>query len=156
MLGYFCFHLWISGGIITMSQANRGMQLEKSVEELFKHYEQRGIFCLKIEVKEVNGVRVKKSPFDFIVHYDGVMYGFDAKNCQNGNIGIANFKLHQIKALTDVENQKGEGFFLVYFADIKQLEKIPVEEVIALKAKGIKAITPDVRRKTPLDFLKIL
>lgn len=139
-----------------MSQANRGMQLEKSVEELFLHYEQRGIFCLKIEVKEVNGIRIKKSPFDFIVHYNKIMYGFDAKNCQNGNIGIANFKLHQIKALTDVSDQGGVGFFLVYFADIKQLELIPVEEIARLKAKGLKAIAPDVKRKVPLDFLQIL
>jgi len=139
-----------------VSHANRGMQLEKSVEELFKHYEQLGIFCHKLEVKEVDGVRIKKSPFDFEVFYDGCLYAFDAKHCQQGNIGIANFKLHQIKALKDVKNQKGSGFFLVYYADIKQLEIIDVDDVIKLKGEGFKTIKPDPKRKTKLDFLKIL
>lgn len=139
-----------------MSHANRGMDLEKTVEKLFEHYEQLNIFCHKLEVKEVDGIKIKKSPFDFIVHHNGIMYGFDTKNCQNGSMGIANFKLHQIKAMSMVKAQGGDGFFLVYFADIGQLEKIDVDEVIKLKSEGAKSIRPDIRRQTPLDFLKIL
>lgn len=139
-----------------MSHANRGMELEKTIEKLFEHYEQKGIFCHKLEVKEVDGVRIKKSPFDFIVHYDGVMYAFDAKHCKKGNINMSNFKLHQVKALDTVQSQKGVGFFLVYFADIKQLEIITVDQVKLFMGNSQSSIKPDVTRKTPLDFLKIL
>ena len=139
-----------------MSNANRGMELEKTVAYLFKHYEQRGIFCHKLEVKEVNGIRVKKSPFDFIVFYNNILHAFDTKNCKKGSIGIANFKLHQIKALKDVDNNGGNAFFLVYFQDIKQLEMIDVNEIIKLKADGYRSISPDEHRKVKLDFLGIL
>jgi len=138
------------------SHSNRGMSLEKMIEELFKHYEQKGIFCHKLIVKEVNGIKVEKSPFDFIVYYNGILYAFDTKNCESKSISVNNFKLHQIKALTDVNNQKGDAFFLVYFNSISQLEKIPVQEVKDLISSGHRSISPDERRKVKLDFLGVL
>ncbi len=138
------------------NHSNRGMDLEKTVLQLFKHYEQRGIWCHKLEVKQAEGNFIAKSPFDFLVFNDNTLYAFDTKHCKSGGMGVNNFKLHQIKALSDVESNGGKGFFLVYYADIKQLEIIPVAEMRQMQSDGIKTIHPDARRKTKLDFLGIL
>ena len=140
------------------NHANRGMDLEKTItHKLFPLYEQLNIFCLKIEVKQANGVYLNKSPFDFIVYHDNRMSAFDTKNCNDPKgLAISNFKLHQVKALSCVEAQGGLAFFLVYFSTIGQLELIPVSEMRDIIASGAKKVTPDKRRKTGLDFLKIL
>ncbi len=138
------------------SQSNRGMALEKTVKEIFKHYEEMGIFCHKLEVKQSHGAYLEKSPFDFLCYYKSKLYAFDTKNCNKGKIAIQNFKLHQIKALTDVENQGGDGFFLVYFKEHKKLNKITASDIRLMMQDDMKSIEFCKERVISIDFLGVL
>jgi len=138
------------------NHANRGMGLEKTIKKLFEHYEEKGIWCHKLEVKQSNGNFIEKSPFDFLIYYNNKLYAFDTKNCKREKISFDNFKLHQIKALTDVENNGGDAFFLVYFEQKKALNKIPVSDVRLMMQDNVKSISYSEERKIKLDLLGVL
>ena len=64
-------------------------------------------------------------------------------------------KEHQIKAMHDIQNHGGEGFFLIYFNESKSLNKLTANDVIDLLENGVKSIKFDPKRQTSIDVLGI-
>ena len=140
------------------SHSNRGKSLEKTVNELFKHYEQKNIFCMRVyEPRTSTGIIYDKSPFDFMVFYNKQIYAFDAKETHGNSINIkGNLKIHQIDALRIIQEQGGIAFFLIYFTDTKELKKISIENVIERIANNQKSIKREECISSKLDFLGVL
>jgi penicillin-binding protein-related factor A (putative recombinase) len=136
----------------------KGKDLEKTILELFKHYEEKDIFCLRIhEHRVASGMVVEKSPFDFLVYHDNIIYGFDTKECSGKTINIkTNMKLHQLEAMLQIDKNGGEGFFLVYFYLTKQLIKYDCKVVLQVMKENSKSLSPDDGEEVKLDFLGVL
>ena len=136
----------------------RGKDLEKTILELFKHYKEKGIFCMRIHEHRLGtGVVVEKSPFDFLVYHDGTVYGFDTKECAGDTVNIkTNFKTHQIEAMLEVMHNGGQGFFLIYFFKHTMLCKITADTVLELMKQGRKSVGPEDCQPTSLDILGAL
>ncbi len=134
-----------------------GKALEKTIMELFKHYELKNIHCQQNHPETIaTGQRVRKHGFDFQVYYENIFYAFDAKHCEKKRFSLNNCKTHQIKALYDIEVQGGQGFFLIYFLESKKLNRIPASDIIGFLEKGIKSIVFEKKYETKLDILEIL
>ena len=136
----------------------KGKDLELTILHLFKRYQAMNIFCIRLNERKIStGQIVEKSPFDFLVYHDGIVYGFDAKECHDNYINIkGNLKLHQIEAMFQIEANQGHGFFLVYFFNFQKLIKFPAKEVFAAMQKEIKSLRPEDGTETKLDFLGVL
>lgn len=123
------------------NHANRGKSLEKAIKELFKSYESRGIHCQQNHPEQLHdGTLVKHHGFDFQIFYNGKFYAFDAKECATSSWPLDKAKPHQLKALLDVVNNGGEGFFLVYFTKEKVLTKFGakfIQNAIMLNQKKV-------------------
>lgn len=133
---------------------NRGKQLEKTITELFKHYREKGIFCIKLHEAPNH---FEKSPFDFLIFYNKQMYAFDAKECAGSSINIkTNLKEHQIDAMNLIVHQRGQAFFLIYFNAHKKLTKLYVHELLKLIKEGHKSVHMDQCLECKLDILGVL
>lgn len=143
---------------MTTQHKSKGKDLELTILHLFKRYQAKNIFCMRINERKIStGQVVEKSPFDFIVYSNGIVYGFDTKETHQDTINIkTNFKLHQIQAMLQIEANQGHGFFLVYFFNTTQLIKFPAKDVFAAMQKEIKSLKPEDGYKTKLDFLGVL
>jgi len=135
-----------------------GASLEKTVMEVFKRYWQRGIHCQQNHPEKLqDGTCVRKHGFDFQIFHENIFYAFDAKYCQGKRFSLTtNCKQHQIKAMHDIENHGGEGFFLIYFAESKKLNRLNAEEVITLLENGVKSIEFNEEKVIDIDILGIL
>ncbi len=71
-------------------------------------------------------------------------------------MAIHNFKMHQIKALTDIERNGGDAFFLVYYEEHKRLCKFPVADIRLMLQDNLKSVAYDEERTVKLDLLGIL
>jgi penicillin-binding protein-related factor A (putative recombinase) len=135
---------------------NRGRNLESAVKKLFRSYESRGIHCQQNHPEQLHdGTLVKRHGFDFQIFYNGKFYAFDAKECAVPAWPLDKAKPHQVKALLDVANNGGEGFFLVYFTKNKELVKFSVEKVQNSIINGAKKLSPTDGEKTTLNLLGI-
>lgn len=135
--------------------ANRGRQLERAINELFKRYKALSIPCGQIFPRSLHdGTITGKAPFDFWALYQGRMRAFDAKMCEQASWNVlTNAKVHQVKALTDIGAQGGEGFFLVLFVRSRQLVRFDVPFLYP-DLKSLKPIHGQVI--LGLDFLNVL
>ena len=140
-----------------MMPTGRGKSLEKSIRELFKRYTQLGIHCQRnYPERGPQGEYLGKHGFDFQVFHAGKFYAFDAKECHGSLWNFTtNAKLHQIKALFDIERQGGNGFFMVYFYNAG-LNAISANHVVAWMAAGEHSVGFSESRKISLDFLGVL
>lgn len=135
---------------------NRGKSLEKAVKRLFESYESRGIHCQQNHPEQLHdGTLVKRHGFDFQIFYQGKFYAFDAKECGLLAWPLDKAKPHQVKALLDVANNGGEGFFLVYFTNSKDLVKFDIKIIQTAIIKGEKKISPCEGEKTTINILGI-
>ena len=138
-----------------MTHANRGRQLERAINELFKRYRALSIPCGQIFPRQLHdGTIVDKAPFDFWAFHGGRFRAFDAKMCEAHAWNVnTNAKLHQVKALTDIAAHGGEGFFLVLFTRTRQLVRfnVPFEYP---DLKSLKPMHGEILKG--LDFLNVL
>ena len=58
----------------------------------------------------------QKSTVDYIGVIQGVPVCFDAKECVSDRFPLANIHEHQMKFMTEFEQQEGIAFLLIYFA----------------------------------------
>lgn len=136
--------------------AMRGKNLERAIRRLFESYVSRGIHCQQNHPEQLHdGTLVHRHGFDFQILYQGTFYAFDAKECASRSFPMDKAKLHQLKAMLDVEKQGGTGFFLVYFTTSKQLVKFPVTLVRDALAAGRTSLAPEQGIKTSLNLLNI-
>ena len=134
----------------------RGKNLERAIRRLFESYASRGIHCQQNHPEQLHdGTLVRRHGFDFQILYQGTFYAFDAKECARRSFPMDKAKLHQLKAMLDVEKQGGTGFFLVYFTTSKQLVKFPVTLVRDALAAGCTSLAPEQGIKTSLNLLNI-
>lgn len=124
------------------SYANRGMDLEKMVNEANTYYGCRNE-CVMIKVptpkkilyKNCNGYRVpvkafyeQKSWLDYVGTIKGVPVTFDAKECKNKtSFPLSNIAPHQIQALKQWHWNGGKGFLIVYFTIHNKMYLLPYE-----------------------------
>lgn len=135
---------------------NRGKSLESAVKKLFASYESRGIHCQQNFPEQLSdGTKVKRHGFDFQVLYNGKFYAFDAKECALKAWPLDKAKPHQVKALLDVKANGGEGFFLVYFTEMKELVKFDAKIVQTALINGQKKIAPTEGEKTTINILGV-
>lgn len=134
----------------------KGGSLELAITRLFEGYKDKGIHCQQNHPKMLpDGTFAKAHGFDFQIFYQGRFIVFDAKECGGERIAVSNFKMHQIKAMYDVVQQGGEGFFLVYFYGNKKLRKFPVEKLIPMMEEGARAFSPDDMEETDIDLIGV-
>ena len=139
-----------------MPTGNRGRLLESAIRKLFERYEERGIHCQQNHPEQLHdGTLVHRHGFDFQIFYKGRFLAFDAKECQRARWPLDKAKLHQLKALTDVEANGGEAFFLVYFTGKVKLVKFPAATVRRALAEGISSLSPGEGEATTLNILGI-
>ncbi len=133
-----------------------GKMFEKSILTLFKSYETRNIHCQQnFPEKLQSGQTVRKHGFDFQCLYNNKFYAFDAKHCDKELFYLSNCKIHQIKALLDIEKQGGEGFFFIYFAQKKKINKISAKTIAEYLEKGYTSIMFNDTFESNLNFLNI-
>jgi penicillin-binding protein-related factor A (putative recombinase) len=135
---------------------NRGKSLESAVKKLFTSYESRGIHCQQNFPEQLSdGTKVKRHGFDFQILYKSKFYAFDAKECALNAWPLDKAKPHQVKALLDVIANGGEGFFLVYFTNLKELVKFDAKNVQTALINGQKKLPPTSGEKTTLNILGV-
>jgi penicillin-binding protein-related factor A (putative recombinase) len=135
---------------------NRGKSLESAVKKLFASYESRGIHCQQNFPEQLSdGTKVKRHGFDFQILHNGKFYAFDAKECALNAWPLDKAKPHQVKALLDVKANGGEGFFLVYFTNLKELVKFDAKIVQTALINGQKKLPPTSGEKTTLNILGV-
>ena len=133
-----------------------GRALEKTVMKLFKEYEKKGIHCQQNHPEQLmSGLKVRKHGFDFQCFYNNKFYAFDAKHCVSNNFALSNCKIHQIKALSDIQQHGGEGFFLVFYKPYNKLNKLKVNDVISMIEQGLKTTSFSQDLVTSIDILGV-
>ena len=138
------------------SHGTRGRSLEYAIKQLFKSYESRGIFCQQNFPETLgDGTRIHNHGFDFQILYKGTFYAFDAKESNSPNWSLSNAKLHQLKALTDVEKNGGIAFFMIYYKQERKLVKIYPEIVKKAIAEGRKSLKSSDGEETTINFLEV-
>lgn len=136
--------------------ANRGKNLEHAVKKLFESYESRGIHCQQNFPEQLSdGTKIKRHGFDFQILYNNTFYAFDAKECALSSWPLDKAKPHQVKALLDVVNNGGVGFFLVYFTKNKELVKFDVKSVQNAIINRSKKLFPSDGEKTTINILGV-
>lgn len=139
-----------------MPVGNRGKNLESAIRKLFASYESRGIHCQQNHPEQLHdGTLVKKHGFDFQILYQGKFYAFDAKECALKAWPLDKAKPHQVKALLDVINNGGEGFFLVHFTVLRKLIKFNAKKVQEAIINKDHNLTPDNGEITTINILGI-
>lgn len=138
------------------THANRGKTFERAIRKLFASYERRGIHCQQNHPEQLHdGTLVKRHGFDFQVFCKGSFYAFDAKECALKSFPVDKVKPHQLKALLDVENNGGHGFFLVRFTSIKKTIRFDASVIQKALIDGAKSISPDYGVETSINILGV-
>ena len=136
--------------------ANRGKRLERAIRKLFVSYQSRGIHCQQNHPEQLfDGTITHRHGFDFQIFYNGRFFAFDAKECASHAWPLDKAKLHQLKALLDVENNGGEAFFLVFFTGQRKLVKFAASMVQNALTNGDSSLSPYRGSSTTINILGI-
>lgn len=126
----------------------KGALLEQKILKLFARYRERKAFCLQIHPRRLHdGRNVEKAPFDFLIFHNSKLTAFDAKMCEGTRWPGA--PSHQIRALMDVRENGGDGFFLVWFVLAGKLARFEPEQASSSRK-------PEEGRPVSIDLLKLL
>ena len=159
------------------SAANRGMDLEKEIEDALLYYQHHKkaliqkvptpIKPVKVDYKRksVQGFFEKKSTVDYIGNYRGLAIAFDAKETGLKNMPLSNIEQHQYDYLKENAEMGGISFLIVAFTALGQNFYLPFSQLqeywILAKHGGRKSIPySDFHSEivpgglTRLDFLK--
>lgn len=138
------------------THANRGKKLERAIRKLFESYESRGIHCQQNHPEQLfDGTITRRHGFDFQIFYKKRFIAFDAKECALTLWPLDKAKMHQLKALLDVEQNGGEAFFLVHFTKLRKLIKFKASSVRDHLGNGLRSLLPEDGEPTTLNLLDI-
>lgn len=122
-----------------VSQRNRGMLLERMIEQSNKQYRLMGAALInkiptptKISQKKGYAFYSEKSTVDFIGVCEGVHVAFDAKEVQGKAFPFRRVSQHQIDFLKDTQKQGGDAFLLILFKDYNELYKLTINQLVEL------------------------
>lgn len=126
---------------------NRGMELEKMLEDTNQYLVKRDIAyvykkptpikILKVEKNKIDGVFDTKSTTDYNGLYKGMYIDFEAKTTLGKTFSLSNIKHHQLTHLKNVYNNGGVAFLIVYFKDYKKVFYVPIELLLENKLKSL-------------------
>lgn len=145
-----------AGQTVPTTHANRGKNLERAIRKLFESYAGRGVHCQQNHPEQLfDGTITRRHGFDFQIFYRGRFLAFDAKECAAARWPLDKAKLHQLKALLDIEANGGEGFFLVYFAREHRLVKFAAAAVQNALSDGRASLASDDGETTTINLLRL-
>ncbi len=159
--------------------ANRGMQLEKDLEQTNQYYIDNDIAIIykkptpitikKVEypnqkyTKIIDGYFSKKSTTDYNGIYNGKYIDFEAKETKNSSLMLSAIHQHQINHLKKVKDHGGIAFVIITFSQKNETYLIEIEPLIKLDKKSL--TVDDMKNKgylipltfqPRLDYLKII
>jgi recombination protein U len=120
---------------ISISSANRGMDLENDINISSNYYKDKGIALIYKRPTPINIVKVdyskgakitdayfeSQSTTDYNGVYKGRYIDFEAKNTKNKtSFPLANISLHQIEHLKNVTLHGGIAFFIINFESLDE------------------------------------
>lgn len=143
-----------------VSYGNRGMLLERMIEQSNKQYRLMGLAVInkiptptKISQKKGYAYYSEKSTVDFIGVNKGTHIAFDTKEVQSKSFAFSRVSDHQYDFLLDTHRQKGQAFILILFKHVNELYKLDITEFKNLKESLHRKSIPYkwfVEEKTPI------
>lgn len=142
---------------ISLSSANRGMDLEGDINISNEYYLRNGICLITkrptpiniVKVDYTNGARItdayfeKQSTTDYNGVYKGRYIDFEAKNTKNKtSFPLANIAKHQIEHLKNVLKHGGIAFFIVEFQSLSEAYLLDASFVIHFYENGDRKSIP--------------
>ena len=142
---------------ISLSSANRGMNLEHDINLSNEYYRDQNICLITKRPTPINVVKVDYSRGAKITHayfeeqsttdYNGVYKSryidFEAKNTKNKtSFPLNNITKHQIEHLKRVLNQKGIAFFIIQFEALDKVYLLDAKYVIDFYEHGERKSIP--------------
>lgn len=147
---------------ISLSSANRGMDLEGDINLSNEYYLQSNICLITKRPTPINVVKVdyskgaritdayfeKQSTTDYNGVYKGRYIDFEAKNTKNKtSFPLANISKHQIEHLKNVQLHGGIAFFIIEFQSLSEVYLLDASFVINFYENGD-------RKSIPYDIFK--
>ena len=147
---------------ISLSAANRGMDLENDINESNDYYSEHDIALITKRPTPINIVKVdyskgakivdayfeKQSTTDYNGVYKGKYLDFEAKNTKNKtSFPLANITPHQIVHLKRVNQHGGIAFFIIAFESLNEVYLLDSSFVIHFYEK-------EERKSIPYDVFK--
>lgn len=142
---------------ISVSSANRGMDLEGDINLSNEYYLQNDICLITKRPTPINVVKVdyskgaritdayfeKQSTTDYNGVYKGRYIDFEAKNTNNKtSFPLSNISSHQIAHLKNVIKHGGIAFFIIEFAKLKEVYILDASFVIDFYENGDRKSIP--------------
>jgi len=142
---------------ISVSSANRGMDLEGDINLSNEFYLQNDICLITKRPTPINVVKVdyskgaritdayfeKQSTTDYNGVYKGRYIDFEAKNTNNKtSFPLSNISSHQIAHLKNVIKHGGIAFFIIEFAKLKEVYILDASFVIDFYENGDRKSIP--------------
>lgn len=130
---------------LSISSANRGMELENLINQSNKYYRQKHICLVKkrptsitvLKVDYSKGAKItnaffeEKSTTDYNGLYKSRYIDFEAKSTKNRtSFPLKNITFHQIEHLKEVILQQGIAFFIIQFVIHNKIFLLDAKEVI--------------------------
>lgn len=145
---------------LSISSANRGMELEHLINQSNEYYQLKHICLVKkrpvpinvLKVDYTKGARItqaffeEKSTTDYNGLYKSKYLDFEAKSTQNSTaFPLNNITKHQIEHLKEVILQNGIAFFIIQFKAHEKIFFVEAKDVIDF-------ISKNNRKSIPYDF----
>ena len=143
---------------ISISAANRGMDLESALNQTNSYYVQKNIALIYKRPTPINVVNVdyskgsprithayfeKQSTTDYNGVYKGRYIDFEAKSTMNKtSFPLANIENHQIQHLKNVLANGGIAFFIIQFTQFNEVYLLDASFVIDFYEKGDRKSIP--------------
>ena len=147
---------------ISISSANRGMDLENDINISNEYYKDKGIALISKRPTPINIVKVDytkgakivdayfetQSTTDYNGIYKGRYIDFEAKNTKNKtSFPLANISLHQIEHLKNVISHNGIALCIINFETLNLTYLVDASLIIEYHTKK-------ERKSIPLDVVK--
>ena len=145
---------------LSISSANRGMELEHLINQSNEYYQLKHICLVKKRPVPINVLRMdytkgaritqaffeEKSTTDYNGLYKSKYLDFEAKSTQNSTaFPLNNITKHQIEHLKEVILQNGIAFFIIQFKAHEKIFFVEAKDVIDF-------ISKNNRKSIPYDF----
>lgn len=137
--------------------SNKGMYIEKLVENSIKFYSAKNIAhfekrYLPIQITSitnnlVKGILMKKSFTDFNGIYLGRYIDFETKQTDNDYFNLSNIKKHQLDHMLNISKCNGIVFLLIHFFKYDKTFFLSIEEIFELINKKKKNISVNIFEK---------
>jgi len=165
-----------------INYSNRGMDLEKDINETNKYYEINNIALIYKRPTPIKTTKVsynknskiikeayfeKKSTTDYNGIYKGKYIDFEAKETKNKNIfPLSNIKSHQLKHIKNVLNHNGIIFLIIRFTNNFETYLLEGEKLLKHIENKNKSINKEFLKKEGylikekynprIDYIKII